>query len=204
MLAGIVGVTLIGGLSNVSIAVTGPFVHNGILIFYGGFASFLVGVLASRADSTQKILTPDIVNIPFIDWMLMVSYALMNVTGLTFFMKSVKFSTPTIAVVMTKMAYILIMYTAYCILQQHVCICNPFFKVISLLNFCLYFSDSRYLGGNWVGGFVGFQPMSVPGIFHFSAVTSFTTKVFLVHGHVNLCVCFFIKKLECSKGYLKP
>ena len=135
MLAGIVGVTLIGGLSNVSIAVTGPFVHNGILIFYGGFASFLVGVLASRADSTQKILTPDIVKIPFIDWMLMVSYALMNVTGLTFFMKSVKFSTPTIAVVMTKMAYILIMYTAYCILQQHVCICNPFFKVLSLLNF---------------------------------------------------------------------
>ena len=38
MLAGIVGVTLIGGLSNVSIAVTGPFVYNGILIFYGGFA----------------------------------------------------------------------------------------------------------------------------------------------------------------------
>ena len=47
------------------------------------------------------------------------------------------------------------------------------------------FSDSRYLGGNWVGGFVGFQRMSVPGIFHLSAVTSFTTKVFLVHGHVN-------------------
>ena len=38
MLAGIVGVTLIGGLSNVSIAVTGTFVQNGILIFYGGFA----------------------------------------------------------------------------------------------------------------------------------------------------------------------
>ena len=120
MLAGIVGVTLIGGLSNVSIAVTGPFVHNGILIFYGGFASFLVGVLASRADSTQKILTPDIVQIPFINWMLMISYSLMNVTGLTFFMKSVKFSTPTIAVCMTKMTYILILYTAYCILQQHV------------------------------------------------------------------------------------
>ena len=63
------------------------------------------------------------------------------------------------------------------------------------------FSDSRYLGGNWVGGFVGFQHMSVLGIFHLSAVTSFTTKVFLVHGHVNLClVCvFFIKNL--SKGY---
>ena len=137
MLAGIVGVTLIGGLSNVSIAVTGPFVHNGILIFYGGFASFLVGVLASRADSTQKILTPDIVKIPFIDWMLMISYSLMNVTGLTFFMKSVKFSTPTIAVCMTKMAYILILYTAFCILQQHVSFdTNKFTGSISLWHHC--------------------------------------------------------------------
>ena len=42
MLAGIVGVTLIGGLSNVSIAVTGTFVQNGILIFYGGFARYFL------------------------------------------------------------------------------------------------------------------------------------------------------------------
>eukprot|EP00093_Oithona_nana_P007890 07890.XXX_346272_342114_1 [CDS] Oithona nana genome sequencing. len=149
MLAGIVGVTLIGGLSNVSIAVTGPFVHNGILIFYGGFASFLVGVLASRADSTQKILTPDIVQIPFINWMLMISYSLMNVTGLTFFMKSVKFSTPTIAVCMTKMTYILILYTAYCILQQHIpdtlAVIGLVVLLVSSICLCLEFSISRRL-----------------------------------------------------------
>ena len=38
------------------------------------FFSFLIGVLASRADHTQRILTPDIINIPFIDWIIMNSH----------------------------------------------------------------------------------------------------------------------------------
>ena len=74
MLAGVVGVALVGGLGNVAIAVTESAVHNGILIFYGGFASLLVGILASRADSSQRILTPNVINIPVIDWVLMISH----------------------------------------------------------------------------------------------------------------------------------
>ena len=73
-MAGVVGVAIIGGLANTAIAATGKSVSNGTLIFYAGFASFLIGVLASRADHTQRILTPDIVNIPFIDWIIMNSH----------------------------------------------------------------------------------------------------------------------------------
>ena len=73
-MAGVVGVAIIGGLANTAIAATGKSVSNGTLIFYAGFASFLIGVLASRADHTQRILTPDIINIPFIDWIIMNSH----------------------------------------------------------------------------------------------------------------------------------
>jgi len=120
MLAGIVGVAMVGGVANAAVAATGSVVYNGTLIFYGGFASFLVGMLASRADSTQRILTPDVINIPFIDWMLMISHALMTIFGTAFLMKSIKASTPTIAIVLTKATYIVVLYSAYCILSQQV------------------------------------------------------------------------------------
>ena len=118
MLSGIVGVALVGGVANTAIAVTSSSVFNGILIFYGGFASFLVTVLASKADSSQRILTPKILEIPFIDWMLMTSHGFMVVCGTAFFMKSVKNSTPTIAIVLTKITYILILFTAHSIIFQ--------------------------------------------------------------------------------------
>ena len=45
----------------------------------------------------------------------------MTVCGTAFFMKSVKASTPTIAIVLTKLTYIAILYSANCILLQQVC-----------------------------------------------------------------------------------
>jgi len=120
VMAGVVGVAIIGGLANTAIAATGKSVSNGTLIFYAGFASFLIGVLASRADHTQRILTPDIINIPFIDWIIMNSHAFMTVCGTAFFMNSVKASTPTIAIVLTKLTYIAILYSANCILLQQI------------------------------------------------------------------------------------
>ena len=38
LMAGIVGVAIIGGLANTAIAATGKFVYNGTMIFYAGFA----------------------------------------------------------------------------------------------------------------------------------------------------------------------
>ena len=44
----------------------------------------------------------------------------MTVCGTAFFMKSVKASTPTVAIVLTKLTYITILYTANCIIYQQV------------------------------------------------------------------------------------
>jgi len=54
LLAGVLGVAIFGGLACVAIYATGPNVNNGLLIFYSGFAAFLIGVLASKGDSEQK------------------------------------------------------------------------------------------------------------------------------------------------------
>ena len=35
--------------------------------------SFFIGLMAAKGDQTQRIFSPDIVNIPFIDWVIMVS-----------------------------------------------------------------------------------------------------------------------------------
>ena len=66
LLAGVLGVAIFGGLACVAIYATGPNVNNGLLIFYSGFAAFLIGVLASKGDSEQKVLSPLITSIPFI------------------------------------------------------------------------------------------------------------------------------------------
>ena len=66
LLAGVLGVAIFGGLACVAIYATGPNVNNGLLIFYSGFAAFLIGVLASKGDSEQKVLSPFITSIPFI------------------------------------------------------------------------------------------------------------------------------------------
>ena len=41
LMAGIVGVAIIGGLANTAIAATGKFVYNGTMIFYAGFARWV-------------------------------------------------------------------------------------------------------------------------------------------------------------------
>lgn len=149
MLSGIVGVAIIGGLANTAIAATGSTVNNGILIFYSGFTTCLVGVLASRADAGQRILTPNIVSIPFIDWMLMISHSLMAVCGTAFFLKAVKSSTPSIAIVLTKVTYIIVLYTAYCILSQQIpdtlTIIALVVMIISSIGFCAEFAILRRL-----------------------------------------------------------
>ena len=57
----------------------------------------------------------------------------MTVCGTAFFMKSVKNSTPTVAIVLTKLTYIAILYTAYCILNQQVCK-NMFICLLNLIS----------------------------------------------------------------------
>ena len=45
MLAGVLGVTILGGLANVAISATGHQIGNGLLIFYGGFARFSLNLI---------------------------------------------------------------------------------------------------------------------------------------------------------------
>ena len=40
IMAGVVGVVIIGGVANTAIAATGKYVQNGTLIFYAGFARY--------------------------------------------------------------------------------------------------------------------------------------------------------------------
>ena len=91
-----------------------------LLIFYSGFATFLVGVLASKVDHNQKVLSPEIIQVPFINWILMISFGLMMVCANAFFMKSIKSSTPTIGVCLTQMVYVIVLLSIDCILLQKV------------------------------------------------------------------------------------
>ncbi len=44
MLAGVLGVAILGGLANVAVSATSQSIGNGLLIFYGGFARFALNV----------------------------------------------------------------------------------------------------------------------------------------------------------------
>ena len=120
LIAAILGVAILGSLACVAVFVTGPHVKNGLLIFYSGFASFLVAVLASREDHNQKVLSPDIMYIPFIYWILMSSFGLMMVVANAFLMKSIKTSSPNIAVCVTQASYVCLLFTVDAILKSEV------------------------------------------------------------------------------------
>ena len=122
LVAAILGVAILGSLACVAVFVTGPHVKNGLLIFYSGFASFLVGVLASREDGSQRVLSPDIVFIPFINWILMSSFGLMMVFANAFLMKSIKTSSPNIAVCVTQASYVCLLFTVDAIIESEVLI----------------------------------------------------------------------------------